>query len=593
VVFLDSETNEVRVDTEALNIISQHIQGLDADRVAIVSVMGAYRTGKSFLLDLFLRYLRHNESQSSSSDASGCPTTPSDSAIPEWLKSGGDIISEGHADTTDLAGFQWRGGMDKVTEGLWLWSHPFILRGRSDGQNLAVLLMDSQGAFDSKMTKEQSATIFGLTAVLSSLQIYNVSMQLQEDKIESLHYFMECANSCVRYLTAEQESADDEKTSIVAPTIFQHLQFLVRDWPNYEAGWDIQQCRTQMAAHLSQHMDSAREGSTPESLKKMFEEISCFMLPHPGLQISKVGWNGSISDLDPEFIRFLDVYVRDVFGEKLNERVVLGSPLSPTSFVDVIDTFVGAFKGLVPKGDNLANAIAKSTNLLSKEKAISDFKASVEKFMHSPDGSQGVGEEIFERIETSARESAFGGFISGTRFGSTETRDPIKADLEAELLALSGHYKVENRRRSEAALTVFSGLAVVLILFYAVDKVSDFACDWYSDTCVRMSNALFMIYFTIFVAILSNAFMLYQSRGQAMTFVAMIELGKSATSLLFSYATAFRDLLSDISSEDSTKFKTHLRGLLDRIWTDIMQGVNALRVSIRAFGKRSIEPPGK
>lgn len=51
-----------------------------------------------------------------------------------------------------------------------------------DGRDVAVLLMDTQGAWDSNMTKEQSATIFGLTAVLSSKQIYNINMQIQEDK---------------------------------------------------------------------------------------------------------------------------------------------------------------------------------------------------------------------------------------------------------------------------------------------------------------------------------------------------------------------------------------------------------------------------
>ncbi len=41
------------------------------------------------------------------------------------------------------------------------------------------------------MTKEQSATVFGLTAVLSSTQIYNISKQIQEDKVENLRHFME------------------------------------------------------------------------------------------------------------------------------------------------------------------------------------------------------------------------------------------------------------------------------------------------------------------------------------------------------------------------------------------------------------------
>lgn len=79
-----------------------------------------------------------------------------------------------------------------------MWSVPFV-RQLNSGEKVALVLMDtqvrlsalklrsvmafSQGAWDSKMTKEQSATVFGLTAVLSSKQIYNTSKQIQEDKV--------------------------------------------------------------------------------------------------------------------------------------------------------------------------------------------------------------------------------------------------------------------------------------------------------------------------------------------------------------------------------------------------------------------------
>merc|ERR1719199_2050888 len=86
--------------------------------------------------------------------------------------------------------------MDVCTEGIWVWSEPFLRI--IDGKRVALLLMDTQGAWDSSMTKEQSATIFGLTAVLSSKQIYNVSMQVQEDKVENLTYFMRFAQTAIQ-----------------------------------------------------------------------------------------------------------------------------------------------------------------------------------------------------------------------------------------------------------------------------------------------------------------------------------------------------------------------------------------------------------
>lgn len=65
--------------------------------VAVVSVAGAFRTGKSFLLGFFLRYL-HNLGRS------------------VWL---------GDPDAP-LRGFQWRDGCDRHTTGILVWNEVFF-----------------------------------------------------------------------------------------------------------------------------------------------------------------------------------------------------------------------------------------------------------------------------------------------------------------------------------------------------------------------------------------------------------------------------------------------------------------------------------
>ncbi|CAI5735837.1 unnamed protein product [Peronospora destructor] len=84
-------------------------------KVAIFSVVGAFRTGKSFILDLFLRYLRH---------ASCGPMLKSDGAQDEntkvwkaWVMEGvtgsGEVKLEGNSNveqTHGEKGFSWRAG---------------------------------------------------------------------------------------------------------------------------------------------------------------------------------------------------------------------------------------------------------------------------------------------------------------------------------------------------------------------------------------------------------------------------------------------------------------------------------------------------
>jgi atlastin len=69
--------------------------------------------------------------------------------------------------------FDWRGGTNRNTTGIWMWSDPYFLP-RSSGEEVAVLLVDTQGMFDHETTMGLTTAIFGLSTLLSSYQIYNV-----------------------------------------------------------------------------------------------------------------------------------------------------------------------------------------------------------------------------------------------------------------------------------------------------------------------------------------------------------------------------------------------------------------------------------
>lgn len=83
-------------------------------KIVVVSVAGAFRQGKSFLLDFFLKYLRSPNEK----DWLGDPDKP-------------------------LEGFPWRGGSERFTTGILLWSEPFLFTLPS-GEEVAVFLMDTQ-----------------------------------------------------------------------------------------------------------------------------------------------------------------------------------------------------------------------------------------------------------------------------------------------------------------------------------------------------------------------------------------------------------------------------------------------------------------
>ncbi|KAI6189118.1 Guanylate-binding protein [Aphelenchoides besseyi] len=127
-------------------------------KVCVIGVAGKFRKGKSFLLNFFLRYLRYV--------ADGSP------ADEDWLER-----------EPTLQGFSWHGGFERDTNGIPFWSETLSC------QELVVLLMDTQGAFDQQSTVEDCATIFALSTMISS--IYNLQSNIYEDDLEQLHLFAE------------------------------------------------------------------------------------------------------------------------------------------------------------------------------------------------------------------------------------------------------------------------------------------------------------------------------------------------------------------------------------------------------------------
>ena len=205
--------------------------------------------------------------------------------IPEWIYYGGDVL-EGTAGESEKQGFSHKGGSDRNTQGIWMWSQPFVLPSKyTKGGKVCVLLMDTQGLFDGLTGQMLTTSIFGLSTLLSSYQIYNIDKRLQEDNLQHLALFSEYSRVVlngddsvrVSYRVSQRNfdfaqridfssiRGDDPNavTSMLEEAIkhdeeitrkhrennpFQQLDFLVRDWQNFEDENDIMRCLGEMDA---------------------------------------------------------------------------------------------------------------------------------------------------------------------------------------------------------------------------------------------------------------------------------------------------------------------------------------------------------
>ncbi|XP_078337258.1 atlastin-3-like isoform X2 [Crassostrea virginica] len=275
--------------------------------VAIVSVAGALRKGKSFLLGFLLKYLQAHER----------PT-------------GGDWLT----DDDVIDGFEWRGGRHGVTTGILIWSKPFI-RVNKYGEKVAVLLMDTQGAFDSSMTVKDCASIFALSNLISSVQVYNIMQQIQENDLQHLELFAEYG----RMVTEMSEHPNAKQSRLI---------FLIRDWA-YPS--DYQYGEMGGNAYLREIMQS--EESQHQELKRLRRNItSCFpnfdgfLLPYPGKAVALQQSNCVlVKEMDFNFIKYIKDFMPYVMAkDKLVPKTIDNKDVIGKDMLEFVKVLVDAMQ---------------------------------------------------------------------------------------------------------------------------------------------------------------------------------------------------------------------------------------------------------
>ena len=78
---------------------------------------------------------------------------------------------------------------------------------RSNGEEIAVLLMDTQGVFDDKSTQRDWSTIVGISLLMSSCIIFNVFNNISEDVFMTLNTFLEYGIQAAKANTDSNEKA--------------------------------------------------------------------------------------------------------------------------------------------------------------------------------------------------------------------------------------------------------------------------------------------------------------------------------------------------------------------------------------------------
>mmetsp|Transcript_2805 Transcript_2805/g.7530 ORF Transcript_2805/g.7530 Transcript_2805/m.7530 type:complete len:617 (-) Transcript_2805:148-1998(-) len=451
-------------------------------KVAVISVVGAFRTGKSFLLTWFLAYLRELKKMGSIGGLI--------EGDKKWFEK---------IDSIENDAFHWRGGSERNTTGIWMWSHPhFVKKG---DENLAILIVDSQGMFDNETTMSLTASIFGLSTLLSSYQIYNVDKRIQEDNLQQLALFSEYARLAVEGTDDAQPRA--EKVGDMKP--FQTMEFLVRDWQHFEDEEDYDRMEEEMKEYMEKVI-SEREAKdlqeTREQIMACFQKTTCFGLSHPGMAVIKKNFKGEVSKMDETFLNLLDRYCRRVFSiENLQPKVIQGREVTAAELGSYIKAYAEMFASgaSFPEASTMLEATASANNANATNLAITEYKEYMNR-ISGPNCSNYIRPKELEDDHRELMMQSLRTFDSMATFGSTRSIEEARRSVLDMIANEFQVYSSLNEGRNPlAGLETYVVPIAMATVSYILRAVADMTCSNVSQTCRNTSELLSHIYAVVVI----------------------------------------------------------------------------------------------
>ena len=282
----------------------------DQTEIAVISIAGEFRKGKSFLLNFFLQYLEYRRK------CNPKPIVPGQT--PEWMKN-----------IRKNDGFQFKSGRTRETTGINVWSEPYVIQTKA-GKDIAIIVMDSQGLYDQETSANDNVKLFTMVSMMSSTLMMNTPQQINFKQLSELRYFLNYASTTVSVGEGLK--------------LLQTLLFVIRDFDlegqyGYSMGQDL------LDGFLKSRQEDIRE--ITDKLHKGFKKMSAFCLPHPGKNATQSDFDGDLNKINPQFLDNLTQLVSSVVDNVEPRKTAY--VLTSTDFVDYMKSIIKNFnEGLTP-----------------------------------------------------------------------------------------------------------------------------------------------------------------------------------------------------------------------------------------------------
>ncbi|XP_064411916.1 atlastin-2 isoform X4 [Latimeria chalumnae] len=385
--------------------------------------------------------------------------------------------------------------------------------------------MDTQGAFDSQSTIKDCATVFALSTMTSSVQVYNLSQNIQEDDLQHLQLFTEYGRLAMEEIYQKP---------------FQTLTFLIRDWSYpYEHAYGLEGGRKFLEKRLQVKLTQHEElQNVRKHIHSCFKKISCFLLPHPGLKVAtNPSFDGRLIDIDDEFKKELQNLVPFLLApENLVEKEISGSTVTSRDLVEYFKAYIKIYQGEeLPHPKSMLQATAEANNLA----AVAGAKESYSRNMEQVCGGDKpyIAPSDLERKHQDFRESSIKHFRSIKKMGGEEFCRRYQDQLEGEIDEIYANFMKHNDSKN---------------IFYAA----------------RTPATLFAVMFVMYIISGITGFIGLDSIASLCNFIMGVALLSLCTWAYVKYSGEFREIGAVIDQVAETLWEQVLKPLSDHFMED-------------------------
>ena len=353
VIFQD---NQFIIPEETKNLLSQS----QYKNIGIISLVGKYRTGKSFLLNRVIL----NQNQKS--------------------------------------GFGVGPTFKPCTKGIWIWSEPIIISNVHSPTPFPCFLIDTEGlgAYDEEINHDSK--IFLIAVLISSLFIFNSFGAIDENAINSLSFVLNLSKTIkIKNPKLNSNKIEEENEADLAQ-YFPTLLWLLRDFSLKLEDKDgnvitEKQYLENALEEKNGALESIEEKNRVRNLiKTYFTEKDCFVMVRPVEKEEDLQNLQNLPDdkLRKEFLEQSKIF-RNKVMKKTKPKTFNKMPLNGAMLVGLIQSILDSInKGSIPVIENSWKYVLQTEFIKSSKTLINKFLEEINKYRENNKNDMNIMKNI-------------------------------------------------------------------------------------------------------------------------------------------------------------------------------------------------------